>query len=229
MPRSTAILHSCSELRRRTRALSNNTFSTTLCGLHPLVDVAPLFCVGSPSRRETVQAIGAAMGERGYFYCENVDILPAEYIRSVYQFSQRMHALPVEVKKAFSQRGSGSYTGADIGEHEIEYEVGVKASACSWDYSPGKVNDDGDLRSRADRVGANSRRCPILSSHLALSHLGILEKISFSQRLNRFSQSCMLGRIRWPKLFLAHLKRRSACRVRPSSTCFSTITWARFG
>jgi len=138
MPRSTAILRSRSELRRRTRSLSNNTFSTTLCGLHPLVDVAPLFCVGSPSRRETVQAIGAAMGERGYFYCENVDILPAEYIRSVYQFSQRMHALPVEVKKAFSQRGSGSYTGADIGEHEIEYEVGVKASACSWDYSPGK-------------------------------------------------------------------------------------------
>ena len=45
------------------------------------------------------------------------------------------------MKRAFSQRGSGSYTGADIGERELEYEVGVKASARAWDYSREKVRD----------------------------------------------------------------------------------------
>eukprot|EP00966_Prymnesium_polylepis_P034519 802633-Prymnesium_polylepis.1 len=126
-----------SRLRRLPTALRRG-FTTTPCGTttHPLIDISPLFDDGdSPERAAAVSSIGAAMRTRGYFYCVNVDALPADYIASVYEYSRRLHSLPLDVKKAFSQRGSGSYTGEDIGEAELEYEVGVKSSARAWDYS----------------------------------------------------------------------------------------------
>lgn len=42
---------------------------------------------------------GSPRGRRdtGYFYAQNVSVLPPEYIASVYEYSRQCHALPLEV------------------------------------------------------------------------------------------------------------------------------------
>lgn len=90
--------------RPRGRALSSCGF--TRCG-HPLIDIAPLLheAGSSEARRQSVQHLRAALVNHGYFYAANVDVLPAEYIRSIYEYSQRAHALPASVKHKYRQRG----------------------------------------------------------------------------------------------------------------------------
>ena len=120
--------------RRSLRRLSS--YATTPCG-HPLIDVAAaLECTVSAERAAAIISIGAALRERGYFYCSNVPELSPDYIRSIYAYSRRAHALPLAVKRAHAQRGGcGSYQGPDIGQYELAYEVGKQSSAHSWDYS----------------------------------------------------------------------------------------------
>ena len=47
----------------------------------------------------------SALLDHGYFYCANVVEIPSEYIRSIYAYSRRVHALPSEVKRKYAQRG----------------------------------------------------------------------------------------------------------------------------
>ena len=74
----------------------------------------------------------AALHERGYFYAANVDVLPEAYIRSIYEYSHKAHALSADVKSRYKQRGgTGAYSGPDIGQLELQYEAsGSPAAVC---------------------------------------------------------------------------------------------------
>ena len=119
-----------------------SSFALTPDG-HPLVDVSPLLPGGGDAAAQEVsgRAIGDALRERGYFYAQNVSVLPPEYIASVYDFSRRAHMLPTEVKRQFQNRGGilgtgrGCYSGPDVGEGELEYEPGSVSTVHAWDYS----------------------------------------------------------------------------------------------
>ena len=103
---------------------------------YPIVDVAPLLEVGHPDRAASVSAVGAALRTRGFFYASGVNVLPADYIRSVYTYADRCHELPLLVKHEFSQRdGHGAYSGPDIGQAELAYEAGTVSTVRAWDYS----------------------------------------------------------------------------------------------
>lgn len=80
--------------------------------------------------------IGQALRARGYFYAQNVSVLSEEYINSVYDYSRRIHSLPANVKRQFSQRnGHGAYSGLDIGQAELAYDPNTISSVRAWDYS----------------------------------------------------------------------------------------------
>lgn len=103
---------------------------------HPVVDVSPVLLPGHPDRATTVRQIGSALRGRGYFYCQNVDVLPASYISEVYEYSKRLHDLPTAVKKEYAQTdGHGAYSGQDIGQNELAYDPGTVATVRAWDYS----------------------------------------------------------------------------------------------
>ena len=121
-------------LRRRLCTAARAAFPRTSCG-HPLVDIAPLLHGGDASA--TVSHLRAALHERGYFYAANVDVLPEAYIRSIYEYSHKAHALSADVKSRYKQRGgTGAYSGPDIGQLELQYEAsGSPAAVCGWDYS----------------------------------------------------------------------------------------------
>lgn len=122
---------------RRARHSSAAAYPTTGDG-HPLVDCHPLLTASSPAARaEAVSHLGAALRHRGFFYAANVSALPGTYLREVYDFAQRAHALPASVKHAYRQRGGlGSYSGSDVGEPELRYDPGAAAATVrGWDYS----------------------------------------------------------------------------------------------
>jgi len=80
-------------------------------------------------------------GGPGYFYAANVEeVLSAEYIRRMYEFTRKVHELPAEVKRAFAGLGGSSkvgalYSGSDVGQQELAYDPATKAAVRSWDYS----------------------------------------------------------------------------------------------
>lgn len=80
-----------------------------------------------------VKHIGESLRERGYFYAQNVDVLPAEYIKSIYEYSNKAHSLPVGIKKLYTS--TGAYSGLDVGVAELDYEAGTVSTARAWDYS----------------------------------------------------------------------------------------------
>ena len=100
---------------------------------HPLIDVSAL-ATGCSS---TVKRLRSALFDRGYFYAAGVSDLPASYIKSIYEYSARAHALPASVKLRCAQRsGTGSYSGLDIGQPELNYEAtDAVASVSGWDFS----------------------------------------------------------------------------------------------
>ena len=109
-------------------------YPRTPCG-HPLIDVSPLLHGGDATL--TVKHLRAALEQFGYFYAANVDVLPESYIRSIYDYAQRCHALPSAIKEKYKQRGgTGVYSGPDIGQVELQYEAnGPPATVRGWDYS----------------------------------------------------------------------------------------------
>lgn len=120
----------------------------TPCG-HPLIDVQRLQRQDAGATAE----LRTALFEYGYFYAANVEDLSAEYIASIYAYSERCHALPTDVKYKYRQRGgTGVYSGPDIGQHELQYEAdGVAARVCGWDYSRARFSlgdgkTEGDAR-----------------------------------------------------------------------------------
>ena len=118
---------------RHALASGRRLLCTAARGAHPRVDIAAL-------KRGEPGAVGdlrSALLDHGYFYCANVVEIPSEYIRSIYAYSRRVHALPSEVKRKYAQRGgTGSYSGPDIGQHELQYEAdGQVATVSGWDYS----------------------------------------------------------------------------------------------
>eukprot|EP00928_Gymnodinium_smaydae_P055927 TRINITY_DN39390_c0_g1_i1.p1 TRINITY_DN39390_c0_g1~~TRINITY_DN39390_c0_g1_i1.p1 ORF type:complete len:404 (+),score=83.31 TRINITY_DN39390_c0_g1_i1:65-1276(+) len=112
---------------------------------HPVVDVGgllPQAGCGERRRAALKQVSDALLGDGlGYFYVANVsEVLPAEYIKSIYGFARTAHKLPLEVKRRFvgnggSSKAGSSYSGEDAGELELAYEPGTKASARAWDFS----------------------------------------------------------------------------------------------
>ena len=87
----------------------------TECG-HPIIDVEKLKR-GSDAE---ASALGAALGDYGYFYAANVEGLSAEYIRSLYAYSGRCHALPAAVKHKYRQRG-GTKSQAESSSKSTSY------------------------------------------------------------------------------------------------------------
>ena len=119
------------------RVFTNNSFGGENC--HPFIDVSPLLSsdgINTEKYSSTVAQIGRAIQERGYFYAQNVSVLPQDYLNDIYDYSHRLHALPVNVKKKFAQiNGHGSYSGIDIGQPELAYDPATVASVRGWDYS----------------------------------------------------------------------------------------------
>ena len=120
---------------------------------HPIVDVSTLFETTSSKDNETTSSkdnettsskdnedvyrkIRYALQNRGYFYAQNVPSLSKEYIDSVYDYAKKLHELPIDVKREFSQRdGHGAYSGLDIGQAELAYDHNSVATVRAWDYS----------------------------------------------------------------------------------------------
>lgn len=113
-----------------------------------MVDISPLLeavCDGNPRsgatapterRSKAISNIGRALKEKGYFYAQNVSILPLNYLTYIYEYSKRLHSLPLHVKAKFAQRGGyGAYSGMDIGQPELAYDPSTVASVHAWDYS----------------------------------------------------------------------------------------------
>jgi len=100
--------------------------------VHPLIDVSALFLPGHTQRARVTQHIRQALTQQGYFYAQNVPVLPTDYISSIYAYSKRLHLLPTHVKQRFS---AGTYTGPDIGKRELDYEKGTVSAVRSWDFS----------------------------------------------------------------------------------------------
>jgi len=73
-----------------------------------------------------------------------VSVLSPSYLESIYRYSERLHSLPTHVKKQFSYSGHGAYSGIDIGQAELAYDVGTVASVRGWDYSRTKFTLKGD-------------------------------------------------------------------------------------
>ena len=114
-----------------------------------MVNIAALRCGHSGA----IEDLRNALFNHGYFYATDVADLPAEYIRGVYEYSGRVHALPASIKQKYAQRGgTGSYSGPDIGQPELQYEAsGAVANVCGWDYSRarfslGSSGEEGDAR-----------------------------------------------------------------------------------
>ena len=130
------MMHPLAANARRSLSLTTTkttTTTTTPCG-HPLIDVAKL----REGSDETTSDLRRALFDYGYFYAANVAELPAEYIRSLYDYSAACHGLSPRIKNKYRQRdgGTGAYSGPDIGQPELQYEAGgVDARVRAWDYS----------------------------------------------------------------------------------------------
>ena len=102
----------------------------------PLIDVSPVLEPDHPRRGAAVREIGDALRAEGYFYAQGVTQMPASYIAEIYRYAAKCHALPLPVKRAFSQRdGHGAYAGPDVGQPELAYEPGTVSTVHAWDYS----------------------------------------------------------------------------------------------
>jgi isopenicillin N synthase-like dioxygenase len=97
---------------------SCGSFPTTPCGVHPLIDVTPLLKPSAAAPfNAAVQQMGAALREVGWFYAAGVPMLPPDYIRGIYAYLGKAHALSAAEKYKYRQRGGlGSYSGPDVGE-----------------------------------------------------------------------------------------------------------------
>lgn len=125
----------------------STVINTAIDGIHPLIDVGPLLNEHDTNREDTLNQIAEALQCRGYFYARGVSMLPGDYIKSIYDYSQRLHKLPVDVKQQFLD--SGAYTGPDAGQAELQYEPGTVATVRAWDYSRRRFTlgtFDGDSR-----------------------------------------------------------------------------------
>lgn len=111
---------------------------------HPVLDCSVLFAEDDRGRREGLDGardrlivdIRRALTRCGYFYASNVCSLPAEYISSVYEYHEKLHGLPLSVKRDFIEP-RGTYTGLDLGieNAELPYETGTTSTVRAWDYS----------------------------------------------------------------------------------------------
>jgi isopenicillin N synthase-like dioxygenase len=130
--------------RRSCRGLAGGSFPTTPCGVHPLIDVTPLLepSAAAAPLAVAVQQMGAALRQVGWFYAAGVSMLPPDYIRGIYAYLGRAHALSPADKYRYRQRGGlGSYTGPDVGEPELNYDGSASAATVrAWDYSRGRFS-----------------------------------------------------------------------------------------
>lgn len=102
------------------------------CFVHPVIDVSCIFANAHPRRVQVANQIRHALTDHGYFYAQNVPVLPADYIASIYDYSKRLHHLSADIKRKYS---AGTYTGPDIGKRELDYQAGTVSTVRSWDFS----------------------------------------------------------------------------------------------
>jgi len=106
------------------------------CAEFPVIDMRPILTPSHPDRPFSLNEIGIALQHRGFFYMSHVDVLPKNYINSVYDYLHRLHELPSEIKQRYAQRdGHGAYSGLDIGQAELAYDPKTVATVRAWDYS----------------------------------------------------------------------------------------------
>jgi isopenicillin N synthase-like dioxygenase len=89
-----------------------------------------------PGRGDALVKVREALQNRGYFYASGVNVIPAQYISKVYDYSRRLHSLPADTKRSFVPP-TGSYYGPDVGDgnEEYAYEAGTTSSVRAWEYS----------------------------------------------------------------------------------------------
>jgi isopenicillin N synthase-like dioxygenase len=76
----------------------------------PVIDISPLLCGEGDAKAATVQAIGDACRNIGFFYIVNHGV-PDELIARVYAEAKRFFALPVEVKAEIAIEKSPCHRG----------------------------------------------------------------------------------------------------------------------
>lgn len=113
--------------------MAKAAYQTLADGTHPIIDMTPILQANHPGRATVVQYIGDALRTRGYFYAQNVDVLPADYIKSIYDYSRKAHALPLDVKRQYVK--AAAYSGLDVDEPELDYDAGTVSTVRAWDYS----------------------------------------------------------------------------------------------
>ena len=66
---------------------------------HPRIDVGSLLRedTDAATRSSVLASLADAMITKGYFYADNVDPLPPDYIGSVYGTLSALHSLPLQV------------------------------------------------------------------------------------------------------------------------------------
>lgn len=132
---------------RRPRATQTRWSSS---GEHPIVNCADLSLDRTdPRRQRALDGIRGALRTRGYFYAQGVPSLPESYIREIYDYLERLHALPVPVKRRFASE-NGVYSGPDVGVAELAYEPGSTASVCAWDYTRSPFSTPGSAPTAAE-------------------------------------------------------------------------------
>mmetsp|Transcript_28206 Transcript_28206/g.84473 ORF Transcript_28206/g.84473 Transcript_28206/m.84473 type:complete len:383 (-) Transcript_28206:46-1194(-) len=112
----------------------------------PTVDVGGLVGEDESRRAGALRDLKGALvdpGAPGFFYALGAPPdLDAAYLESVYDFAERAHSLPADIKSRFAdpERGSGelgvAYNGPDVGHLEPSYDGASTATAAAWDYSP---------------------------------------------------------------------------------------------
>ena len=129
---------------RRFRCPHRRWLASAAGHTHPSVSVGALLHDGDAAAREAALGdLRAALldGGPGYFYAADVQgVLGADYLRTIYDFSERLHTLPIAEKQPFLGTGGSAtagavYSGEDAGVAEPAYDPALRASVRSWDYS----------------------------------------------------------------------------------------------
>ena len=162
---------------------------------HPIVDVSTLFETISKDNEDVYRKIRYALQNRGYFYAQNVPSLSKEYIDSVYDYAKKLHELPIDCKREFSQRdGHGAYSGLDIGQAELAYDPNSVATVRAWDYSRTrftlKRKDDPSKNRYPDRDVISPKYVDVLDElYERQNELGRVLMTAFAKCLNLPSET----------------------------------------
>lgn len=120
----------------------------------PVIDIEPLARPDSKNKRRTVEAIGRASREIGFFYVANHGV-PENLIARTYAQARRFHALPEQAKRRYHIAGSRNHRGyVPPGEEDYGSEPG-EGSKESFDLAADLPADDPDYLRGYRYLGPN--------------------------------------------------------------------------